>query len=215
MVKTGAIYFWLSGTIAPSVPGLLRQALAELGKPDENLLGHPGFASLCEALALGRASPRSFCGTIAEMVGLTIKAELLEGKILKHIEADTRALKTIDRLPEVYERWLVVDYPPAWFEAAAERMGVRRFFQSDRIIKLAECGLEQLMPDAVDYLARKPGIPPAERLLIDVSHRRAIQALRSGMHAAIYVDPRRLEREFTMRYLIPGSQPIHQPGGSV
>lgn len=211
MVKTRAVFFWMTGVITPNLLTLATRALANLGKPEANLLALPGWSWLVQGLACGQVDGPAFCTAICQQCGLVIPAGELERQILAQLTPGSKVLETINLLPEAYERWLVVDLPRAWLDAAAGRVGLEPSFQAGRQVVLPESGLAETMPAALDYLAGKAHIPLAEGLLIDASNRRAVQALRHGMQAAIFLDARRLEREFILRYFIDRPQPAHKP----
>lgn len=210
MVKTRALFFWLSGVIVPSLQTLLARALSDCGKSEVNLPGLTGFAGLCERLALGRIDSPAFCAALCEQTRLAAGPLELEAKIRERLKPLPRVLATIELLPEAYERWLVVDLPQGWL-AETEGLDLKRYFRQDRQVLLAGSGLPRLMPDVLYFLARRSQVPLEEGLLIDASARRVVQALNHGTQAAIFVDARRMEREFVMRYFIDRPQPGHKP----
>lgn len=215
MGKTKAIFFWMSGIITPSIPEILSKVLLDSGKQDVNLLALPNFQKLCDELTIGKIDELKFCNAICEMTGLKMKPKIFQEKILDAVSLNASVKRIINLLPENYDRWLVVDFPKSWFDHVSQNQAVSASFFQDNIVLLSKSKLMNVIPDVFYHLAYCAHVPLDEGLWIDASAKRTVEALNQGMQAAVFVDPRRLEREFTMRYFVTLPQPVHRPDVSL
>jgi hypothetical protein len=211
MPQTRALFFWMDGIITPSLYDLLSQAIFDLSQTRVNLLALPNYSGLCEALALGQTDDLDFFHSISAAARLTLQPQALRERVISGLTANPGVIPIIQLLPEAYERWLVIAFPDHWFDQTAERVGVRSCFPAEKMIRLPQSGLKQLIPDVFDYLPARAAVPVETALLFDASSRRCVQGLNHGLPTALYVDNRRLEREFIMRGFIDRPQPIHKP----
>jgi hypothetical protein len=205
----------MDGVVTPPFSTILSKVLNELGKTRVNLLALPNFTGLCNGLALGQVDDLAFCRSIGESAGLTIGPQAFRERVIAAMAANPMVIQTIQLLPRPHERWLVIPFPDSWFDQVAERLGVLECFSAEKMIRLSQSGLGQVIPDVFNHLAWRAQIPLPDGLLVDASSRRCVQALNHGLPSAIYVDPRRLEREFIMRHFIDQPQPLHRPDVSV
>jgi hypothetical protein len=215
MGETRALFFWMEGVITPSFHALLSQAILDLSHTQVNLFALPNYSGLCDELALGLIDDLTFFRSIGAAAQLAIEPQAFRDRVIAALTANPGIIPTIQLLPEPYERWLVIPFPDNWFDQTAERLGVIACFPAEKMIRLSKSGLGQVIPDVFDYLALRAQIPLDVGLLFDASARRCVQGLNHGLPTAIYVDPRRLEREFIMRHFINRPQPIHKPDVSL
>ncbi len=211
MLQTRALFFWMDGIITPSLYDLLSQAIFDLAKTRVNLLALPNYPRLCEALTLGQIDDLDFFHSISAAASLEIQPQALRERLLSRLSANPGVIPIIQLLPEAYDRWLVIAFPDDWFDQTAERVGVLACFPTEKMIRLPHSGLKQLIPDVFDFLPARAGAPVESALLFDASSRRCVQGLNHGLPTALYVDNRRLEREFIMRGFIDRPQPVHKP----
>jgi hypothetical protein len=214
MGETRVIFFWMGGVVTQALEPLLRQALASLapqGVLRTNLLAAPGFAAQCEAFTLGQVSDLDFCQAVAGIAGLDVSPAALRDAAVAGLAAAPGVIREIDRLPRAIERWLIVDYPQAWFDAACDRLAIDPCFAAENRIFLDRSRLPRLVPDVFDALAQAAHLPLEACLVVDAQSRRAVAALDRGFPAAIFVDARRLEREFVMRRFTARQPLEHRP----
>jgi len=211
MGEISQFFFWMGGVVTQPLEPLLSTALQDAGSPPVNLPAREGFAQACEKLTLGALDELDFFREIASMAGVPAPPEKLREALLARVSALPDILPTIDLLPPSFGRWLVVDFPRAWFELLKDRLGLAPIFQDDHILFLDESGLKSLVPDAFFYLAHRTGHRLTQCLLFDADSHHCVSALYHGFPAAIQVDARRLNREFLLREFIPRGPLEHRP----
>jgi hypothetical protein len=211
MPDTKAVFFWMGGVITQAIEPLLCRALAACGQTGTNLLVRPGFSSACQSLALGKLDGLGFCREICAMAEAAISPEALQAALIAAFDPTPGVIQEIDRLPSAYRRWLIVDVPRTWFEQVCERLLIHPCFPPGGLIFLAETGLDRLEPDIYDYLAVRAGLRLDQCLVLDRSSHRAVAALDHGFPSAIFVDARRLEREFVLRQFTAKLPLEHRP----
>ncbi len=210
MPDTRAVFFWMGGVISLSIEPLLRKALAEWDA-EVNLFAKPGFAGACEDLAIGRQDDLAFCQAVCAIAGVEIAPVTLREAVVAAFEPKPRVVQTIQQLPRAVQRWLIVDYPRAWFERGADLFGIYPCFPEDHLIFLTESRLGRLVPDVFDFLAHRAQLRLDQCLVVDEESHRAVAALDYGFPSAIFVDARRLEREFVMRQFTAKVPLEHRP----
>jgi FMN phosphatase YigB (HAD superfamily) len=215
VVDTKAIFFWTSGIFTPSIPTIINGAVEKASGKKINILALPDFPRLTEQLTLGQLDELAFYEKLCDIAHIDINPEAIREKIFEQIHSPTQVIEVINLLPIKFEPWLVVDIPLSWYERIFKISEIQSLFSTDHIIDLPESGLTRLIPDSFYFMTFKAHIPFERGLLIDASAKNCVQALNHGLQAAIYVDPRRLEREFIMRYFLEKPQPIHRPSHSL
>lgn len=208
-----SVGFWLGGVVAPSLPALC--ARVALGKPLEKLDIQVRLA-LREAandLTLGRLSPAEFCGKAASIVGIS-NAAALETALINGLRLQADVLNIIDELASETTCWLICDYPRRWFEAAVSD-DVLKHIPAERVMFTAESDLANLIPDLFDEWTKRAGQPFGKAMLVDQTTPHMTEAVRHGLHAAIFVDARRLRREFVLRRMLPPPPGFSYPGSAL
>ena len=195
MSDTRAVLFWMTGIVTSSLPATLGGLGVRTGEPE--------LGRALEALALGGLRDDMFLQTVGRADD--------HAAWVAAFQPEAAVLATIDRLPESYQRWLIVDAPPAW--SLFDRLGLAQTFSRDHVIALGEGGLARMDPDAVDECLRRTGWPAAQCLFIDPDLRRTLAGVRRRIPSAHYVNVRLLEREFYLRGFI-GPVQLH-PGPHV
>jgi hypothetical protein len=211
MPDTRVILFWMGGILAQPISSLIQDALAKYGRNDANLLSIPGFANSSERLALGQLDDLAFCQGICDTYGVNVSMEAFRDTVITSFVPCPEVIRTIAHLPEDYSRWLIVDYPRTWFDQVKERLMIPSCFSIDHILFLQESGLYRLIPNIFDFLANKTRYPQDQCLIFDADSHRTIAALIHGFPSAIYVDPKRLEREFALRHFTAKVPLEHRP----
>ena len=211
MGEIRGIFFWLTGVYTQPFHILIAQALNQTKRMAVNPLALPNFAAQVEGLATGTIDGLAFCQALNQSAGIKGSPAALRDQILDCIIPNPGVIKATHILPEPIQRWLVVDLPVEWFEKIAGQLELLTCFVPERIILLPTSKLQRLIPNVFDHLAIQAQLPLQQCLLIDASHRRAVQALNHGLSTELYVDNRRLERALILRKLIDRLQPVHKP----
>jgi hypothetical protein len=209
MGEIRTVLYWMSGIVTQSIPAVLADVLRSREKKAGNLNALPGFPEALEKLVIGQSSDLEFLQAFLDSTGLESSREQLRSEILARFMPDPPALQMIDILPDSFERWLVVDLPPAWYAALYDRLDLSSTFSPERTIFLGLSELPRLVPDLFYYLSRRVQQPAQRCLLFDPSVKRAIQGINHQFPTAHYVNPRLLEREFYLRGMI-GKVIIHK-----
>jgi|GEM_PF-1926101 len=212
MAKTGALFFWLGGVLAPSIPDLIAHTLFKSPIEKVNIHARLRTRQLTTDLCLGHITAEAFCHTLIQehANGLTI-AEL-ETAVKNAVQLRGDVLDVIAQLPSDLERWTICDYPKAWYEAAIGDRGLAEVFFSDHILFTVESRLSHLVPNIFDHLSSATGHPLDTCLLIDALTPRAVDAVKHGLDATIFVDARRLKRDFVLRRMLPFPLGFVHPG---
>jgi hypothetical protein len=211
MPDTRAVFFWMGGVITQALEPLLTQALADCGQSGLNLLARPGFAQACADLTLGKRTDLDFCRDLCALAGADCTPGELGAAVIRAFAPTPGVIQTVDLLPPAYQRWLIVDFPRAWFEPVCQRLAIRPCFPAERTVFLPECGLSDLIPDVFDRLAARAQLTMQQCLVLDGSSHRAVAALDRGFPSAIFVDARRLAREFVLRQFTARVPLEHRP----
>ena len=188
------------GVVLPS----LAEAAASFLAPGCALPGGQRAALLgaAQALAEGREQPARFCARAAEICGERgeAAAALLHEKLSNELPPQPGMPSLLSDPALTCEMHLVSDYPALWLLPALARSGLAHAFPAAEISYVADLGGFSGMFDAL--IARRV-IVPGQALWIDYHSPRTSEALRKGIDAAIFVDARRLRRDFGLWRLAP------------
>jgi len=212
MKKIHAVFVWLGGVITETVSEAASRQLYAQPAEKITIETRLQLRELAQELALGRLTGPSFCRQAIEATRSTLSAEDLAAGIQENVTARSSVLEMIKELPETYQRWLISDYPPKWFGSIAERLGLFSWFDENRLIITAAARLSRITPDIFYYLAHQTGQPLTACLMIDGVSARAVEAVKHGLDTAIFVDARRLRREFVLRRMLPPPPGFIFPG---
>jgi hypothetical protein len=197
-----AMIFWLSGVFTSSFHDVLFKAFSKNNDQAKYISALIGFQELHDRLSLGLISDLEYCQTIYKEAHLLIKPETIINQILAFGIKSESIFEILNLLPKNYQFWLIVDYPESWIEKIIGNISFQNFFPIERRIPLSKFGLKNISPDLFEFLPRHIHLPIDRCLLIDNNSKRAIRAINFGLPSLIYVDPRRLTREFKLRKLI-------------
>lgn len=200
--------YWMGGVMTQPISTLLAKVISETGS-HVNVLGLPGFERRCEELTLGKMDDLTFLQSICSDAKADLKPEELRTKLLAAMEPVADVVETINLLPDSIGRWLVIDTPRPWFELIYKRLGIDKCFADEQLIFLSQSGLSRIIPDVFKHLTRTVKKTAEECLFFDLRSRRSVQALNYGMASAIFVDARRLKREYLLRKMIAENYEMH------
>ncbi|MBL8153797.1 MAG: hypothetical protein JNM70_06400 [Anaerolineae bacterium] len=200
--KIDAVAFWLEGVLAPSLADLC--AVICFAKPIASVDIQPrlGLRAAIEQLALGHLQPLDFCQQVVEISGVALTAPALEAALLERLRLRDDVSPILADLPAPVARWLVTGLPRRWIEATVSQP-LQKLIPPDRWLFTAEIGLPRLIPDLFAAWIDRAGLPMSACMIVDAITPNAVEAIRHGLHSAIYVDARRLRREFVLRRMLP------------
>jgi hypothetical protein len=199
MPEAQAIFFWFSGVLVPPRSAVLKKAISEASHSKINLSALDSYQVLNDQFTLGLMNDLEYCQEICDEMHLKIRAETIKEKILSAIIPNKSVYEIINLLPKSLQKWLIVDYPAAWFERISERLEINLSIPSERIIFLSKCSLKNITSDIFVYLTTNINMPKNECLLVDENPKRVIEAFNYGLPSIIFVDAQRLKREFILR----------------
>jgi hypothetical protein len=202
MRETRAVFFWFGGVITRSLPELIAQETFDLPIEQIDIGTRLYLRESIQNLYTGKTDGYAYCLKVLEQCQSNMVADELQDRLVRNAMTTPSVMETIDRLPSIYERWLVVDYPREWFNDIQQRLGLEALFSLNRTIFTSECGLTHLVPAIFYQITSRSEYEEGEVVLIDGDTPRAVQAVREGFSATIFVDARRLRRDFALRKLI-------------
>lgn len=124
------------------------------------------------------------------------------------------AIDLIAKIPQEYERWLVVDYPADWYRELSGRWGLQDIFPLRQTIYISGLKLTRLVPEIFYRLPSCASRRMDECLVIDPISKRAVAAMRHGMASIIYVYPDRLKHELALQGILPTDMDVMHPTSS-
>jgi len=197
-----AIFFWMGGVIIQPIPELVVKELYD--QPIEYIAfqNRLYLRELAQELYIGQIDGRAYCLMTVQQCQSALEAEDLETRIIQRAALQPLILETVDSLPTAYPRWLISDYPPEWFRPIAERLDLFSRFQEERIVFTSTCGLPRLVPDIFYHVVHQSNQSVKDCVIIDSVTPRAIQAVRHGLSSTIFVDAKRLKRDFSLRKML-------------
>jgi hypothetical protein len=208
------VFFWLGGVLAPTLPEL---TMAEL---TPELHGH-GFVhtrqqlqALAEEAALGKIDGAAYCAGALKVCRSEMAASTLEQKLITAASIRQPLAEMIGTIPSRYECWLVVDYPPEWYQALADRGQIESLFPASRQISTAQLGILSLVPDLFYRLPQAAKRPLQGCIIIDGNTGRAVQSVRNGLASIYYVYLQRLKLELALQEILPTSADVMHPTSS-
>lgn len=209
--KIDAVAFWLEGVLTPSLADLCADVCFARPIASVDIQPRLGLRAAAEQLALGRLQPLDFCQQVVEISGVGLTAPALEAALLERLRLRDDVSPIIADLPASIARWLVTGLPRPWLEVAVAQP-LPALIPPDRWLFTADLGLPRLIPDLFAAWTDRAGLPMSACMIVDAVTPNAVAAVRHGLHSAIYVDARRLRREFVLRRLLPPPPGFVFPG---
>jgi hypothetical protein len=214
MRRIGAVFFWFGGVLTTSIPDLMARQLFALPIEKVDMATRLRMRQLEADLSVGRITAQQFCQSLIHENGVSLAAEGLEARVKQTIHLRSDVLAEVEALPSDVERWIICDYPRDWYEAAVNGSRLSANIAADRVVFTAECRLTRLIPDMFYKIVHCAGHSMDTCLMIDAVTPRSVEAIKHGLHAAIYVDAWRLKREFILRRMVPPPPGFVYPGPS-
>jgi FMN phosphatase YigB (HAD superfamily) len=197
-----SIAFWLGGIVAPHLWQLARDALALNGVLPTSELCY-ALLDLGREVSTGALDSDVFCRRVTELPSVQIASEQLAADIEDRITLTPGILDLLDELRSTYQLYLLADYPDRWLRPLLQHTGLGQRFPDQSIIMASTDGGIRQAEDLQRALAAVQTAPLDEALVIDSEPRRVMAEIRAGIKAALFVDVRRLRREFVLRAMLP------------
>jgi hypothetical protein len=208
------ILIWFGGVITELVAEITLQSL-QSGRDIRGFFPQRvELKQLADELSLGLISPLSYCERVIKTTNSRIDAKTLEELILGGAALNNTVINLIDSIPDKFEKWLISDYPESWFQVISSREDYLAKFSRDRIIFTTQSKLKDMVPLIFNFVVQASGHSLEECILIDSISSRAVEAVRQGLSAIIYVYPDKLEHEFALRGILKTEQEVLHPQSS-
>lgn len=211
MPQINAVGVWFGGVLATALPDVCAQVCADAPLTTLDIQVREWLRAKAAELAVGDINTSRFCQQIIDSMDFRGSINDFETAILESIRLRQDVLDVIQMLPPQITRWIICDYPRDWCEAAVMHP-LLKVTPIQQMIFTAEIGAAQLTPALFYEWSKRARQPLSRCLLIDASTPRAISALQHGLHATIYVDAKRLQRDFYLRRIVPAPKDFSFPG---
>lgn len=209
-----AVLFWLGGVLVPTLPEVTMSLLAPGLKGHDFVHLRQQLRTLAEDTALGRLSPEAYCEAVLDVCNASTPADTLAQKLIAAATLHQPLAKMISEIPDRYERWLVVDYPPAWVEQMDDWKQIDGLFPANRMIFTDQLEMLTMTPDVFYRLPQKVGRPMQDCIIIDGDAGRAVQSLKHGLASIFYVYVERLKLELALQEIWQTEADVMHPTSS-
>lgn len=201
------LVFWMAGVLTPHVSQVtLVQTLDSPSAAPPDMVF--ALADLDRELATGALSPAEYCQQALHLTRAHMQAAELERRIVDAIPLHADILRVVDALIGRYDVRLLANLPPYWLDGLMGRLDLAARFDADRIAVAVDYHPRDLSADLLSRLVDAGIIVPGRTLLVDDDPLRAETAIRAGLDAALFVDARRLYRDFGLWGLVPLRQTL-------
>jgi len=156
----------------------------------------------CADLSMGKIDAQVFLSRVADYQNKLIDGDDLLREVLGKIDIDQKVLDVIAEVEKQYRLVYVCDYPSSWSPSLIERFPSRPAIIQDAVFT-DQMGLEDMQWDLLNKTLQITKVPAELCLWVDAYEKRTMQAVANRLHAVIFVDARRLRREFVLRGMLP------------
>lgn len=208
------VFFWLGGVLTPTLPELTLAELAPTLKGHAFVHTRQQLRALADEAALGKIDATAYCEGALEVCQASTTIAALEQKLIAATALRQSLAKMIGEIPSRYERWLVVDTPPAWFAALADRAQIESLFPGHRLIFTAQLEMLRMTPDVFYRLPQKAARSMDDCIVIDANASRAVESLRHGLASIFYVYLDRLKMELALQEIWQTDADVMHPVAS-
>ncbi len=209
-----AVFFWLGGVLLPTLPELTMAELTPGLKGHDFVHLRQQLSALAEEAALGKISAMAYCEGAIAACQATVTPDTLEQKIIAGASLRQPLAHMISEISNRYERWLVVDYPQAWFEKLADRAQIESLFPGNRLIFTDQLELLSMEPDVFYRLPQKAARSMSECIIIDGNSGRAVRSMKHGLTSVFYVYVQRLKLELALQEIWQTNVDVMHPTSS-
>ena len=214
MKEYPVLFFWFGGLITENLVDLSRNALAPHLSGKARVEAMIQLREPAEQLALGVIRPAEYCRNAAKILDSGLSAAMTEERLLESAASNQAVVRIIDELPDSYQRWMVVDFPKAWYRECADRWKLGGSIFESQTVFIEDLRQPRLVPEVFYNLPARAGKVMDECLAIDPVARRAVQAMRHGLASIIYVYPERLVHELALQGIWQTDADVMHPGSS-
>ena len=214
MKTYNAIYFWFGGVLTDTVSGRTKAVLSpgSGGRKSGDLI--KAIRKPAEMLSLGKINILEYCHQSIDICASNITAAELAHQITDTASINQTVVDLVSKIPEAYARWLVVDYPPDWFEDLSKRWDIESIFPRNQLIFTSDLNLPRMVPEIFYRLPSAAGLAMDDCMVIDPVTARATAAMRHGLAAIIYVYPERLKHELALQGIWQTDEDVMHPTSS-
>ena len=193
------LLFWLGGVLCEPLSEITLKVcgIGDIAKLD--VTAYLSLEVLREELALGQIDQHAYCQKVAQEISCQMTGTEMEIQIKEAFAIRENVLDIINALPNGYQCWIVCDFPRAWFSVLERELYQGGRLNKSNLIFSTDSQLQKMTPDIYSYLIQQVREPKEAVLMIDGDYRRAVSAVKHGYNAALFVDARRLRREFALR----------------
>lgn len=209
-----AIYFWFGGVLTSTLPERTKEVLLPGSQGRQAVDFMIAVREPAKMLSLGKIKPMDYCQQAIGICGSNITAAELARQIKTPAVINQAVIDLITKVPETYTRWLVVEYPPDWFDGVAELADLESIFPKNQQIFTAQQKLPRMIPEIFYRLPSAAGLAMDDCLVVDPDTPRATAAMRHGLAAIIYVYPERLKHEFALQGIWQTDADVMHPTSS-
>jgi len=200
MAPIKSIIFYLSGIVVPPLKDCVAASMPGYSKIDFSK--KRALLKSTADLSMGKALLKDYLHEVISIGDLTLDAEKLEKEVLGHIKVNHDVLEVIAETEKLFKPVFICDYPSAWSQYLAEKLPSNKQIIGNTIFT-DQMDLKDLELDLLEKTIKPLGYSPEYCLWFDAYEKRAMDALTYGAHAVIFVDARRLRREFVLREILP------------
>jgi hypothetical protein len=210
LLKIDAVALWLDGVLAPSLADLCAQVFfaKPLASVDVNTRIRLWAAG--EQLALGRIDTAEFSAQTISICGAAMTPADCEDALRAALVLREDVCAIVRELPAQTTCWVICGLPRAWVDVTT----LTSVIPPERWLFSHEMHLPHLTPDVFTAWAVLTRLPMHACMMVDAETPRAVEAVKHRLHAAIYVDPKRLRREFVLRRMLPPPPGFIYPGNA-
>ncbi len=151
----------------------------------------------------GTLDSNAYLSRLEDLTGGDIRVDKLERRILDGAVCSTALIEILEDLSGDFNLWLLADLPPSWVAEILEASHLNPLFPSERKLDRSINDEARNYKDFIQRLIQIEELRPGSTLLVDQNARRSSIAIRLGLDVAIYVDPRRLRRDFGLWEIFP------------
>jgi len=193
------LLFWLGGVLCESLSEITLKVcgIGDIAKLDVN--AYLSLEVLREELELGQIDKHTYCQKVAQELSCQMTGTEMDIQIKEAVAIRENVLDVINALPDGYLCWIVCNFPREWFSVLEGQLYQGGKLNKDNLIFSTDSQLQKMTPDIFSYLIKRVREPKESVLMIDSDYRRAVSAVKHDYNAALFVDARRLQREFALR----------------
>jgi hypothetical protein len=209
-----AVFFWFGGILTQTVTELTVAELLPDAKGHAALKIKGQIRGLAEELSIGKITLSVYCKQAIALCGSREAVSDLKHNITASAPLRYPIAELIGKIPDTYERWLVVEFPMEWYEELSARWKISSLFSENRIVITSQLELKRMVPDIFYLLPRIARRTIEECVIVDALSARAVEAIKHGLASIIYVYPERLKLELALQGIWPTDADVMHPTSS-